>query len=138
MHNVVNCPKTPQDFKSMFGHFTTLCMKGLMWQFVILGLNGRIYWQLQISKNLSNQSKYAEIRNWKSFIHTCFYAVCAEYYPANIYLFKAKDRNTRKRCEICSKLTIKGTRTTSMNSYCYLWTYFTSFFQRFFFATLNR
>ena len=24
-----------------------------------------------------------------------------------IYLFKVNDRNTRKRCEICSKLTIK-------------------------------
>ena len=28
-------------------------------------------------------------------------------YPANIYLFKANNRNTRKRCEICSKLTTK-------------------------------
>ena len=28
-------------------------------------------------------------------------------YPANIYLFKVNNRNTRKRCEICSKLTIK-------------------------------
>ena len=29
--------------------------------------------------------------------------------PANIYLpvFKVKNKNTRKRCEICSKLTIK-------------------------------
>ena len=27
--------------------------------------------------------------------------------PANIYLFKVNNRNTRKRCEICSKLTIK-------------------------------
>ena len=27
--------------------------------------------------------------------------------PANIYLFKVKNRNTRKRCETCSKLTIK-------------------------------
>ena len=26
---------------------------------------------------------------------------------ANIYLLKVKNRNTRKRCEICSKLTIK-------------------------------
>ena len=29
--------------------------------------------------------------------------------PANIYLFKVSDRNTRKRCEICLKLTIKTT-----------------------------
>ena len=28
-------------------------------------------------------------------------------YRANIYLFKVDYRNTRKRCEICSKLTVK-------------------------------
>ena len=27
-------------------------------------------------------------------------------YPAGIYLFKVNNRNTRTRCEICSKLTI--------------------------------
>ena len=27
--------------------------------------------------------------------------------PANIYFFKVNNRNTRKRCEICSKFTIK-------------------------------
>ena len=30
-------------------------------------------------------------------------------YPAKIYLFKVKNRNTRKKCEIFSKLTIKTT-----------------------------
>ena len=30
-------------------------------------------------------------------------------YTANNYLFKVNNRNTRKRCEICSKLTIKRT-----------------------------
>ena len=29
------------------------------------------------------------------------------YYPANIYLLKVNNRNSRKKCEICSKLTIK-------------------------------
>ena len=29
------------------------------------------------------------------------------YYPVNIHLFKVNNINTRKRCEICSKLTIK-------------------------------
>ena len=29
--------------------------------------------------------------------------------PANIYLFKVSNRNSRKRCGICSKLTIKTT-----------------------------
>ena len=28
-------------------------------------------------------------------------------FPANIFLFKAYNRNTWKRCEICSELTIK-------------------------------
>ena len=27
--------------------------------------------------------------------------------PARIYLFKVNNRNARRRCEICSKLTIK-------------------------------
>ena len=27
--------------------------------------------------------------------------------PVNIYLLKANNGNTRKRCEICSKITIK-------------------------------
>ena len=27
--------------------------------------------------------------------------------PANIYLFKVNNRNTRKNCKICSKLTVK-------------------------------
>ena len=29
------------------------------------------------------------------------------YIPGNIYLFKVNNRNTRKSCEICSKLTIQ-------------------------------
>ena len=29
------------------------------------------------------------------------------YNPANIYLFKVNSKITRKRCEICSKLTMK-------------------------------
>ena len=29
--------------------------------------------------------------------------------PANVYLFKVNNKNTRKMCEICSKLTIKTT-----------------------------
>ena len=28
-------------------------------------------------------------------------------FPANIYIFKVNNRNPRKRCEICSKLTLK-------------------------------
>ena len=32
--------------------------------------------------------------------------VFTSYHPAGIYLFKVNNRNTRTRCEICSKLTI--------------------------------
>ena len=28
-------------------------------------------------------------------------------FPANIYLFKVNNRNNAKKCEICSKLTLK-------------------------------
>ena len=30
-----------------------------------------------------------------------------KFFAANIYLLKVNSRNTRKRCEICSKLKIK-------------------------------
>ena len=30
-----------------------------------------------------------------------------QYLPVDIYMFKVNNRNTRTRCEICSKLTIK-------------------------------
>ena len=48
--------------------------------------------------------------------HIClinFYLIIAwifctpNYFPGNIYLFKINNKNTRKRCEICSELTIK-------------------------------
>ena len=51
--------------------------------------------------------------------------------PAENYLLKVNNRNTRTRCEICSKLTIKTLerRSTLLASfwclYCQLWTYFT-------------
>ena len=33
-------------------------------------------------------------------------------FPANIYLYKGTDRNTRKRCDICFKVNNKNFRTT--------------------------
>ena len=38
--------------------------------------------------------------SFSSLFEICFY-------PAGIYLLKVNNRNTRTRCEICSKLTIK-------------------------------
>ena len=39
-----------------------------------------------------------------SLLHILF-ILC--FFPINIYLLKVNDRNTRDKCEICSKLTIK-------------------------------
>ena len=35
------------------------------------------------------------------------YEVNMSYFPAGNYMFKVNNRNTRTKCEICSKLTIK-------------------------------
>ena len=40
-------------------------------------------------------------------VHKIFIWFLKRHYPGNIYLFKVNNRTTRKRCEICSKLTIK-------------------------------
>ena len=37
----------------------------------------------------------------------CHFKQLVLYNPANIYLFKVDNRNARKRCEICSNVTIK-------------------------------
>ena len=45
--------------------------------------------------------------------------------PANIYLYKVNNRNTRKRCEICSKLTIETPHLFHIFFQCFyywLWT----------------
>ena len=38
-----------------------------------------------------------------NYFETCF----GRPFPADIYLLKVKNKNTKTRCEICSKLTIK-------------------------------
>ena len=46
--------------------------------------------------------------SWQVFIKTKFMVrLRLWYFPAGNYMFKVNNRNTRKRCEICSKLTIK-------------------------------
>ena len=37
--------------------------------------------------------------------------------PLDIYLLKVNNRNTKARCEICSKLTIKTPECTSLPSF---------------------
>ena len=54
-------------------------------------------------------------------------------FTANICLFKVNNKNSRKRCETCSNLTIKTQerRPTSMTSFwcfnCLIWAYFKPF-----------
>ena len=52
--------------------------------------------------------------------------------PANIYLFKFNNKNSKNRCEICSKLTIETPERrlmyfTPFDVLMYFWTYFTPF-----------
>ena len=51
--------------------------------------------------------------------HVVWWENWSNTFPANVYLSKANNRNTRKGCEICFKLTIK----TCL--YCWFWTCFT-------------
>ena len=46
---------------------------------------------------------------------------------ANIYLIEVNNRDTRKRCEICSKLTIKTSKRHHWRRFCQLWTYLKPF-----------
>ena len=47
-------------------------------------------------------------KNKKSKVDVCgIKGFESNHYPVNIYLFKVNNRNTRKRREVCSKLTIK-------------------------------
>ena len=42
-----------------------------------------------------------------SFVFPLITLISIRHYLANIYLFKVNNRSTRKRCETCSRLTIK-------------------------------
>ena len=58
-----------------------------------------------------------------TWLRLCYlwYTLFISNYPSNIHLLKANNRNTRKRCEICLKLTIKIFRTYFYRFYCRLW-----------------
>ena len=45
-------------------------------------------------------------KSLKKFLKSSVYNSCLKV-PAKIYLLKVNNRNTRARCEVCSKLTIK-------------------------------
>ena len=57
---------------------------------------------------VKNHKEFKTAFNFPSIMHY-FHKFIIEmtHYPANIYLFKVSNKNTRKMCEIYSKLTIK-------------------------------
>ena len=89
-----------------------------------------IIWLLFLRKRFSLSSLYTDksasnltgkyifkVKNygekWAQLVSFC----CL--YPSNTYLFKVNNRNTRKRCEVCSKLTIKTTTTSGTSFKCF-------------------
>ena len=64
----------------------------------------------------SNKYKFPnmQLKSLEESLGINLFSVKISDFPANIYLFKLNNRNTRKRCEVCSKLTIK-------TSESYLW-----------------
>ena len=88
----------------MSNHFGTLCVKGL-----------NPYELSSTLKLFLKKSKKSYQVNYQKHVHRIVRETRFKYIweysgvpiPANIYLFKVNNRNTTKRCEICSKLTIK-------------------------------
>ena len=64
-------------------------------------------WTLKSVVNACNKIE----KTYSAYLHSCYelgiLLTTIRFYPANIYLLKVSNRSTRKRCEICSKLTIK-------------------------------
>ena len=54
-----------------------------------------------------SETKQLTFANWFSNITNREKTHSMGKYPAGNYMFKVNNRNTRARCEICSKLTIK-------------------------------
>ena len=59
-------------------------------------------------------------------------------YPANKYLFKINNRNTRKRCEICSKLNKNTKRRYFSNVFIANFEHISHLFSSVSIATLNK
>ena len=62
---------------------------------------------LQGASGITNCDIYYEVRCNTSPSFSIIYIAIKDKVNCNIYFFKVHNRNTRKRCEICSKLTVK-------------------------------
>ena len=83
-----------------------------------------IWWMVETVQSLStSRDNIFATGDAKLIIHCSYaYTTYEDLTPAQIYLFNINSRNTRKRCEICSKLTIKISERRQ-----WLSTYFTTF-----------
>ena len=82
--------------------------------FVLSSIELCFYMSVYVKSSLQAIFIYHFLTGFLSFIFLKPFSACCplksvdtKHHPANIYLFKLNNRNTRKRCEICSKLTIK-------------------------------
>ena len=50
---------TPQDFQSMFGHFTTLCMKGLIRPLAVNPLTTNVPYHIETSQLIGKPNQLA-------------------------------------------------------------------------------
>ena len=66
------------------------------------------------------------------------FAKTSYYIPSNIYLFKVNNRNTRKRCEICAKLTIKTQERRHSGVFIVNFEHISNFFLVFLLLNLNK
>ena len=67
-------------------------------------------WYTQLTENVPADDREQTLKTTlrELFIYLVFVILLCigKLYPVNIYLFKSNNENTKKRCEICSKLTI--------------------------------
>ena len=81
------------------------------WIFVLNSIKHKFFNVSIINQRFSDVFRKRPVP-WSELKTTC---------PVNIYLFKVNNRNTKKRCEVCSKLTIKTPERLH-----WPWTYFNS------------
>ena len=64
----------------------------------------------KLAKSLLKVRNFVElllIDTWQMQLWTNIFQLGLDKFPANIYLFKVNNTNTKKKCEIYSKLTMK-------------------------------
>ena len=93
---------------------------------------------LAINIQTSARARLDQFKLFRNYCRFTFSIKPAEVHffkvPGSIYLFNFNNKNTRKRCSICLKSTIKNTRTTTMTSFC---CFFVSFYMFFFLLLLH-